>query len=103
MNNNYQVTVKPSTRKDKKYMVVTNGGRKGGRKIHFGDKGYEQYEDSTGLGLYSHLDHKDKKRRENYFSRHSGGRRTKEAALKFEGKRSRNKLTARFLSHWFLW
>ena len=27
--------------------------------IHFGERGAEQYKDSTGLGLYSKYDHMD--------------------------------------------
>lgn len=40
-------------------------------RVPFGATGYEQYKDSTGLGIYSHLDHLDKSRRRNYISRHS--------------------------------
>ena len=45
---------KKSSRVGKKYMVMYNGAW-----IHFGDAYMEQYRDSTGLGLYSHLDHGD--------------------------------------------
>ncbi len=37
--------------------------------IAFGDKRYEQYKDNV-LGLYSHLDHNDNKRRASYRARH---------------------------------
>jgi hypothetical protein len=57
---------KKSTRKDKKYMVRTPKGKL----IHFGQIGFEQFKDSTGLGLYSHLDHGDKNRRRLYRLRH---------------------------------
>jgi len=57
-----------SKSKNKKYSVITPSGKK----INFGDKRYEQFEDTTGLGLYSHLDHKDKKRKESYCSRAMG-------------------------------
>ncbi len=61
-----------STRKGKKYSVITPSGKK----IHFGalkpdGKGYFHYRDTTGLGLYSHLDHNDKERRKRYRDRHS--------------------------------
>ena len=59
-----------STRKNKKYMVTTPSGKI----VHFGairnGIPMEQYKDSTGLGLYSNLDHLDTKRRDNYRSRH---------------------------------
>lgn len=41
------------------------------KKVGFGHQDYQQYKDSTGLNLYSHLNHLDKKRRENYYKRHS--------------------------------
>lgn len=55
-----------SNRKNKKYMVTTTSGKV----VHFGDTRYQHYKDSTGLSLYSHLDHLDKKRRDNYRTRH---------------------------------
>lgn len=39
-------------------------------KIPFGDKRFEQFKDSTGLGLYSNKDHGDLKRRQLYRQRH---------------------------------
>ena len=51
-----------SNLKFKKYAVyVLKDGKR--RLIHFGDARYQQYKDK--IGLYSHLDHNDKKRREN--------------------------------------
>jgi hypothetical protein len=41
------------------------------RRIPFGQKGYQQYKDKA-LGLYSHLDHGDKARRDRYRLRHDG-------------------------------
>jgi hypothetical protein len=62
---------KKSTRKGKKYMVVSPNGKT----IHFGaiKNGIpmDQYKDSTGVGLYSKYDHNDEKRRDNYRARHS--------------------------------
>jgi|TARA_R100000951_G_C2600769_1_gene168112 hypothetical protein len=52
-----------SSRKNKKYMVKTNKGI-----VHFGDNRYQQYRDK--IGVYKHLDHNDKKRRELYYKRH---------------------------------
>lgn len=57
------------TQKHKKYKAeVFWDGRR--RWIHFGDNRYDQYKDSTGLGLWSHLDHNNKQRRELYHKRH---------------------------------
>lgn len=39
-------------------------------KIPFGHSSYEQFKDSTGLGLYSNKDHNDPKRRQLYRQRH---------------------------------
>lgn len=50
---------------------------------------YEQYKDSTGLGLYSAYNHLDKKRRDRYRLRHS-----KNSILPF---------SANFLSWFYLW
>lgn len=50
-----------------KYYVISPLGYK----IHFGHKDYQHYKDKTGLGIYSYLDHKDKKRRDLYRKRHS--------------------------------
>ena len=41
------------------------------RTINFGSTSHEQFKDTTGLGLYSHLDHRDKERKKRYQSRHS--------------------------------
>ena len=57
---------------NKKYTAVLDNGKR----VSFGDRRYEQYRDSVpkrlGGGLYSHLDHNDAKRRENYRRRHAG-------------------------------
>jgi hypothetical protein len=92
------VEIQPSDRKFKKYVALLPDGRK----VHFGDKRYQQFKDSTGLGLYSHLDHGNKKRRENYFSRHSAGIKDKKKAIDYEWKKS-GEITAKLLSHQFLW
>ena len=54
-----------SNRKNKKYDVYDKNGS---YIISFGDKRYQHYKDK--IGLYSHLDHNDKKRRDRYRSRH---------------------------------
>lgn len=50
-----------SRTKNKKYDVLYKN-----LWISFGDKRYQHYEDKTPLKLYSHLDHKDERRSENY-------------------------------------
>lgn len=57
--------------KNKKYNAVLVN-RKSCKEVRvpFGHPGYQQYKDSTGLGLYSHLDHGDKARRAAYRLRH---------------------------------
>ena len=72
------------------------------RHIHFGAKGYEQFKDSTPLGLYSSKNHGTKKRRDNYFSRHSGIKNKKKALAK-EIRKSKGLYNAKILSHKYLW
>jgi hypothetical protein len=52
--------------KNKKYAAILPNGKR----VNFGDKRYEQYEDRTPLKLYSKLDHHDKERRKRYYERH---------------------------------
>lgn len=70
-----------SKRKNKKYDVYKNDKYL----LSFGDSRYQQYYDR--LGLYSHLNHCDKKRRNLYYKRH--------------GKAKPN--TAKYYSHKYLW
>ena len=65
---------KRSQVKGKKYSASIQHKTTGKKRtINFGSttKPNQQYRDSTGLGLYSHLDHGDKKRRTSYRARHS--------------------------------
>ncbi len=58
--------------KNKKYNAILQNKITGHiKKVPFGSVYYQQYKDSTGLKLYSHLDHNDKKRRELYYKRHN--------------------------------
>lgn len=82
-------------------MYIPESGRFS-RPIHFGDTRYQQYKDSTGLGIYSNFDHMNMRRREMYFLRHSGVY-DKDDAIKIELKKSRGKMNAKILSHMFLW
>lgn len=63
--------IRKSKRKNKKYdgLIIKKGTNKI-ISIPFGQKKFKQYKDSTGLGLYSHLDHGDKDRRRRYRARH---------------------------------
>ncbi len=86
-----------STRKGKKYSVITPSGKK----IHFGalkenNKGYQHYRDTTGLGLYSHLDHNDKERRKRYLAR-AKGIKDKNGNLTWKDKESANYYAVRYL------
>lgn len=96
------VEIEKSPIKYKKYRAVITSDYDKYRTIDFGDNRYQQYKDSTKLKLYKKLDHGDPKRRENYFSRHSGVSDKKDA-LKKEIKKSKGKYNAKILSHEFLW
>lgn len=71
MNNKDNYEIRISTRKNKKYAARYKDSNEW---IHFGDRRYGQYHDSTPLKAYSHLDHLDKKRRELYKQRHEKDR-----------------------------
>ena len=68
--------------KNKKYSVYV----KGGKLIHFVDSRYSQFKDK--IGKYSHLDHKDPKRKKAYYARHG---------------KATSKDTAKYWSHKILW
>ena len=59
------------TAKHKKYKALLEH-KDSGKKIsvHFGDVRYQQYRDSTGMGIYTHLNHGDPWRRAKYRMRH---------------------------------
>jgi hypothetical protein len=66
-----------SDRKDKKYNAILENKQTGRQvKVPFGaikpdGTPYEQFKDSTGLGLYSKYSHGDKMRKRRYRNRHS--------------------------------
>ena len=71
---------------NKKYDGIIQNKETGELKhIPFGDKNYQQYKDTTGLGLYTKLNHLDKERRDRYRIRHAGEDKNK------------------FSSGWFSW
>ena len=60
-----------ATRKGKMYNGVLQNKKTGKLvRVPFGSTEYENYQDKTGLNLYPHLIHGDKKRRRLYRSRH---------------------------------
>ena len=71
-----------STKKGKKLMVKVNN-----KTIHFGNINYQHFKDKTGL-LPKSLNHGDKKRRDNYYSRHG---------------EATSKDSAKYWSHKILW
>ena len=76
-----------SKAKNKKYSVFVKANNKKGYKIiHFGDKRYEHFSDK--LKFYKHLDHKDEKRKKNYYARHG---------------KDKGKDTSKYWSHKILW
>ena len=83
---------KKSTRPGKKYMVVTPNGKT----IHFGSLSNEHYKDTTGLGLYTHLNHNDEKRRASYLAR-AKGIRNKAGELTWKNKNSANYFSVKYL------
>ena len=81
-----------SRNKKKKYDAVLRNKETGNiNRIGFGSRIplMEQYKDTTGLGLYSSLDHLDKKRRDNFMKRHQC--------------KNADKYTAKWYSCNFLW
>lgn len=81
-----------SSRKGKKYMVITPKGKW----VHFGAKSMEQFKDSTGMGLYSHLDHGDAERRRRYLAR-AKGIKDKQGRLTWNDKESANYYSVKYL------
>jgi hypothetical protein len=87
----------------KKYTAfIKNKKTQKTRKIHFGDRRYQQYKDRTPLKLYKHKNHRSIKRMRNYFNRLSGTRNRKKAISK-ERRKSKKHYTAKLLSHLYLW
>ena len=87
----------------KKYTAIVKDKKtKKTRTLHFGDQRYQQYKDRTPLKFYESMNHNDRKRMRNYFSRHSGTTNRKEA-IEQEIKDSNGYYTPKILSHRFLW
>ena len=90
MNSNTRPYFALSSRKNKKYMVISPKGEV----IHFGDTRYQQFHDK--LGAYSHLDHNDKQRRDRYLKR-AKGIKNKEGKLTWKDKESANYYAVKYL------
>ena len=87
----------------KKYTAyIKNNKTKKQRKLHFGDRRYQQYKDRTKLKLYKNKNHNTLKRMRNYYSRHSGTKNRK-IAIDNEIKKSNGLYTPKILSHKYLW
>ena len=82
---------KKSTRGEHKYMVFYNN-----KWIHFGNKNFEQFYDSTPLKLYSFLNHNDKKRQASYLARAKGIKNGK-GQLTWQDKNSANYYSIKYL------
>jgi hypothetical protein len=74
---------------------------KDGKRVNFGHSSYQQYKDSVpkslGGGLWSHKDHNDSARRDNYRKRH-GGVKTKSGKLAYKVE-----LSPSWFSYNYLW
>ena len=63
---------KKSQAKNKKYSALIQHKKNDRvRTINFGSTSHEQFKDSTGLNIYSHLNHGDRERKKKYIARHS--------------------------------
>lgn len=67
-----------SKKMGKKYdAIIEDKITKRQQRVPFGSNIHEQYRDTTGLKLYSRLDHNDEKRRQSYLARHEKTRHKK--------------------------
>ena len=83
-----------SERRHKKYKMVFTTPRK---TVHFGDTRYMHYKDNTSLKKYTHLNHKDTKRRKLFWKRMAGANTKKQALATLDSR------SAAFLSVKYLW
>jgi len=81
----------------KKYTAILPNGKR----VHFGDRDYQQYKDSVpkrlGGGLWSSKDHLDPERRRNYRKRHG------EMRCKDGEKCISKRYSPAWFSYYFLW
>ncbi len=88
----YARLIMVSPQKHKKYSVMSPTGRT----IHFGDKKYGHYKDTTPIKHYTNLDHLDEMRRERYLNR-ALKIRDKEGNLTYNNPESPNYYALRYL------
>jgi hypothetical protein len=87
--NSYEFVMFEKGRYPKKYNAVLRNKETGRMKrVPFGQLPYQQFYDSTGLNLYTHLNHGDKARRRLYYDRHG---------------MSAPLFSSKYFSHRFLW
>ena len=82
----YKPWVNTTKSKQKYWVYVKSDNKRGYKKIGFGHKDYGQFKDK--IGHYKSLDHNDKQRKKNYYSRHG---------------KATSKDTAKYWSHKILW
>ena len=81
------VKFQKSRTKNKKYdAILFDKISKRRATVPFGHTDFEQYYDSTGLGLYKRLNHLDRKRRASYLARHADTMKKKYSASWFSAK-----------------
>mgnify|MGYP003638906540 CR=1 FL=1 len=88
--------IEKSTSKNKKYSVYVKGKNGRPKKIHFGQLGYQHFEDTTPLKLHSKLNHYDVKRRASYLKR-AKGIKNKAGELTYKDKNSANYYAIKYL------
>jgi len=88
--------IEKSTSKNKKYSVYVKNKNGKPKKIHFGQKNYQHFEDTTPLKLYTSLNHYDVKRRESYLKR-AKGIKNKDGKLTWKDKNSANYYAIKYL------
>jgi len=77
-------------------MLFVKGPNGNPKKIHFGDKSYQQFKDTTPLQAYKHLDHGDQGRRYQYLKRAKGIVR-KDGSTSWDDVNSANYYSVKYL------
>ena len=86
----YMPEFRKSKASGKKYAVTYNG-----KTVNFGDSSMQHYKDWTGMGMYTHLNHGDTKRRKSYLARAKGIKNKN--GLAWKDKSSANYYSVRYL------
>ena len=69
--------------KGKKYSAILRNSQGREKRVNFGSLGHQHYKDSTGKGLYTHLNHLDPQRRKNFRNRFKNMAKRKNSAAYF--------------------